>query len=737
MRPFVLFFLLAALTLPLQATLVVGTEKGVTAPVPDVPAFDQSAGRIATDGDSFLAVWVDHLIDGSGDVHGARFSPDGKRLDNDVLRIATTDIDENRAGVAFGRDRYLVAWPSRNSLRARFVARDGTMSDAFDVAPLANFNAEPHIVFDGNHFLVSWANIPTYRGALIDLNGAVLKTFDIAPTGQTTFEGPIAAVNGGFQFVSAITDFNGAANGNGFPSDVGVTPIDANGNVGTRVVLAPATTPVWDLSIAVSGNEFAVAWSTAIGIPGGTVRAVRVTPAAAGPVEIMPTEGMYLRQLAADGAGFFVIYGTDTNKYLQRLGTMASIPVTTIPTANDILDAVTKGGRTFVIVHGKPRVRVSPGPTDGDLYLMRLDTGELEPLAVAPRHQMLPDVAAAGELRLAVWCEYIGSDRRLGIIGSRLTANGDAIDAAGIDVHASVYAPTAPRVASNGTDWLAVWADGPNLYGSRIAHTGSLIDATPFLIASGIYDAISDVAVSWDGTQYLVIFLRGQFVRAARTTVRAARVPAQGAITAPELVVAQEAPNLFPAIASGPEASLVVWQQSTVMKGALLSPGGTITPIAFPETFPVTPRPAVAWNNGTFLVAAPHRATSANQIQWLLVSNTGVVRTPLSAFPEVSIYTGRGHSTLEAEAYGEGFLIFWNDTYTDTVYAALVNREGVLVDTPAIMGTAVPGYASSIGAAGNLVVYSHRIGHPTRDIARVFARTVQYTPGKPRRRAVR
>ncbi len=55
-RPLVLLSLLLTVAVPLHATLVVGSEKGVTAPVPDVAAFAQDHGRIATDGDTFLAV---------------------------------------------------------------------------------------------------------------------------------------------------------------------------------------------------------------------------------------------------------------------------------------------------------------------------------------------------------------------------------------------------------------------------------------------------------------------------------------------------------------------------------------------------------------------------------------------------------------------------------------------------------------------------------------------------------
>ncbi len=217
---------------------------------------------------------------------------------------------------------------------------------------------------------------------------------------------------------------------------------------------------------------------------------------------------------------------------------------------------------------------------------------------------------------------------------------------------------------------------------------------------------------------------------------RAARVPAHGPITSPELTLSADGANELPSIGSGPQGSLVVWRSGNVLNGALLSPGGTITPLAFPATV-LTPRPSVAWNNGTFLVAAPFRGSFGDQVQWLLVSNTGVVTTPLSSFLDIAVASFGGYSTVDLEAYGEGFLVYWKGSANDTVYAARINGQGILVDAPKAVGTTLASWAPIFGAAGNMVVYARRIGHTTREITRVFAREVEYVAGKPRRRAVR
>lgn len=512
-QPLILLTLFFALTAPIHATLVPGSEKNVTALVPDVAAFDQGGGQLATDGDAFLAVWVDRTLAGVGDIHGARVTSEGKRIDDDALRIAVTDEDENRVAVAWGGNRYLTVWSTPTALHARFVANDAAMSEVFDLAEVSGLT-QPQIAFNGQRFLVVWTAGPVFRGALVGVDGQLVKIFDIASTAQTFSETGLVALNGAFHFVTAITDFNGVPNGNGYPSDAGMTSIDANGVVSARTVVAPATTPVFDLRATSSATEILIAWSTAREIPGGMVRSVRVTAAGAGQVDSHPADGMYLQDAAVWGNAFLLIYGTSGQKLTHLPGVGA--PVGFLPILLDeslVIDSVSNSARTLLLVRGLPRPGFERGPAGGDVYVVRVDTASsLEPLSVAPRHQSSPDIAAAENLRLAAWCEYIGTGRRLSVVASRLDSAGNAMDVNGIDLGASANHPIAPRVASNGTDWLVVWVEGTNLYGSRIASNGTRLDTFPFLITSHVFEN-SDLAVSWDGTQYVVVYFRGEFSR--------------------------------------------------------------------------------------------------------------------------------------------------------------------------------------------------------------------------------
>ncbi|MDP9191556.1 MAG: hypothetical protein M3P06_07620 [Acidobacteriota bacterium] len=733
------------MTVPLHATLVPGSERNVTAPVPDVAAFDQGGGQLATDGDAFLAVWVDRTLSGVGDIHGARVSPDGNRIDDEALHIAVTDEDESRVAVAWGGNRYLAVWSTPTALRARFVGNNAAMSDAIVLAEVTELT-QPQIAFNGQMFLVVWPAGAVFRGALLGVDGQLVKTFDVASTAQTFSETGLVAANGAFHFVTAITDFNGVPNDNGYPSDIGVTAIDATGVVATRTVVAPATTPVFDLRATSSATEILIAWSTARAIPGGMVRSVRVTAAGAGAVDSVPADGMYLQDAAAWGNVFLLVYGTAGPKLVYLPG--VNTPISFLPIhlgESLVIDSASNSARTLLLVRGLPRAGFEYGPAGGDVYVMRVETNaSLEPLSVAPRHQSSPDIAAAGDLRLAAWCEYIGDDRRLSVVVSRLDAANHALSLNGIDLGAYANHPTAPRVASNGTDWLVVWVEGTNLYGSRVANNGTRLDTLPFLITSHLFEN-SDLAVSWDGTQYVVVYFRGEFRRGLRTTPHASRVTSQGTLAAPEMILSAEAANEFPTIASGPDGSLIVWRSGLNLAGTLLSPSGTKTPLAFPSTHPAGPRPAIAWNNGTFLVAAPFRGPFGDQIQWQRVSNTGVVQTPLSTFLDIeaTLIAGGGYPSLELEAHGDGFLLFWNGVANHaqqrsaSVYAARIGTNSILAEGPTFVGTTLADNTPSIGASGNTIVYSRKIGHATRETARVYAREVHDVSGKPRRRAVR
>jgi len=745
MRFPVTFAPLAALLLlaqPARATLVLSSEAPVTDSQLDTAPFDQTNARLATDGSSFLAVWVDHSLTGAGDIHASRVDGAGARADDDPLPVAKTDADEDHPAVAWGTERYLVTWSSPGMVQARLIAPDRAMSAVIDIEAVDRLT-EPKVAFNGRVFLVVWSGPGLrYRGAIVDPDGSVVRRFDAGSAEHNWPEIDLVAARGAFHLVTAVTDFNGSPNANGYPADVGYTPFDENGTAAARVVAVPAQTPVFDLRAAAGAGDFLIAWTTARGIAGAQIRDVRVTAGGPGEVESLGAEMMYVQDVVADGSDFLLLFGDERSKLLRRAGTPAQTAIATPSDLSTILDAASANGQTVFVIRLLGRIGLEFGPAGGDLYLSRLDAPADQPLAIAPHHQSSPDIAGDDEVRLAVWCEYLAAGRRLGVVAARVTAFGSALTE-GIDLGANVYHPAAPRVAASPEGWLVVWAEAKQVYGARVSRDGTPMQAAPFIIAGDVFES-TEVDVTWDGASYVVIFCRGQFIRGLRTTVRALRVSTGGAVDPAEVTLSEEMGNEFPAVASGGEGALAVWRGGVQLRGAMLSRSNTVTPVVFPITLAALPRPAVAWNGATFLVASPFSGASGAEIEWMLVSSTAVVSLPTAS--SLAIGTGPGtygYPTVALDADGDRFVLAFNgvapdrDARSAVVYAAMIDGAGRLAQPPVPAASTIVEFTPAMAVSGRTIIYARKIGHLTRELSRVFTREIREETRQARRRSVR
>lgn len=729
------------------ATVVPGPETAASMTAVDVAAFDQADGLIATDGTSFLAVWTDSDLQGLGDIHASRVAEEGVRVDDTPILVAAGADPEDRPSLAWGGGRYLVVWSTAAKLQARFVAPDGTLAPVFDLAAVTG-TTKSEVAFNGRVFLVLWeAAGLRIRGAIIDTNGVIVKTFDAASSEATYLDTALVAAGGTFYYVTAKIDSSGTPTGGGFPSDVGLLPIDENGNAGTRIVAAPPLSIAFDLHAAARGDEVLVAWTTARGMPGGEIRSVRVTAAGPGPMDAFAASEQWLQDVVAEPSGFVLIYGDEREHLGTRSGNGANPFAITAPAlVSTVSDAASNGTRTVLVTRGAPRSGFEHGPAGGDLYVQRLDSAVVRPLSVAPRHQQAPDVATAEQsgVRLAVWCEYIGADRRLGVMAQRIAADGRRLDESPIDLRADVYHPVAPRVASDGENWLVVWTSQRVVYGMRVAADGSLPDAQPLVIASDVYES-GDVAVSWDRARYVAVFLRGEFLRGLKTEVKAAYVTATGLVQTPELTLSGVGANETPAIASHFHRSLIVWYSAPTIQAALLS-GGSIVPVSFPHIVAAVKRPAVGENDITFLVATAASGPFGKRLEWSIVDMDGHVSVPQAQFLPIDATLSAltyGYPMVELEPDLPNFLLYYSGVGRDhatratTIYAARISDRGQLLDEPVAVGTAMADYGPSFGASGRTVAYAHRIGHTTREVMRTFYRDVEVAAKTAKRRAVR
>ena len=117
-----------------------------------------------------------------------------------------------------------------------------------------------------------------------------------------------------------------------------------------------------------------------------------------------------------------------------------------------------------------------------------------------------------------------------------------------------------PAIAFDGTNYLAVWQQGPSpgtnwqLYGSRVNQDGVVLDTSPFLI-SGSYS--TSPAVAFNGTDFDVTW---EDERASSFQIYGARVTTSGTVRDPAGIPIEANPSESPSIACGADSCLAVWR---------------------------------------------------------------------------------------------------------------------------------------------------------------------------------
>ncbi len=194
-----------------------------------------------------------------------------------------------------------------------------------------------------------------------------------------------------------------------------------------------------------------------------------------------------------------------------------------------------------------------------------------------------PAVASDGMgTTLAVW--RAGST----IWGTRIDASGTVLDSGGIVI--STSGQVAPTVSHDGTNWLVVWGDnrnsattGEDIYGARLSEAGSVLDPSGILISSALGTQTSP-AVSYDGTNWLVVWGDSRNSTTSGNDIYGARVSGAGAVLDASgiAVCATAGEQTSPAVAHNGANWLVVWKGDGVhgarvdSAGAVLDPGSIV-----------------------------------------------------------------------------------------------------------------------------------------------------------------
>jgi Secretion system C-terminal sorting domain len=468
----------------------------------------QEFPSVAFDGVNYLVVWDDGRSDSSWDIYGARVSQAGIVLDPTGLPIYHKEGNQRYPFVAFNGTNYLVAWREGQIWGVR-VSPNGTVIDTSVIqisrASEPNENG-PSIASDGINFLAVWTNRQIY-GARVTPGGIVLDTNNITISQGSNSSDPVVDFDGTNYFVVwGMGDFRGAR----------VTPagivLDPNGNI---ISNAGGSSP----SLSFDSTNYLVVWRDTRNNP-SDIYGARVTPSN----NVLDTTGIpistaansqYYPSVASDSTNYLAVWQDNRNGkygiYGERIDQNgALLDSTIIPISIDSVNlyrpSVTFGGSNYFVVWQTRDFNQVSGTSD--IYGARISTEGTVldsngiPISLDYSWQINPSVASDDTNYFAVW-----SDHRNGnpdIYGARITPSGTILDPHGIPI-STVSIEDCPAIAFDGTNYFVVWQDQSNIYGARVRPTGTVLDPTGIAI-SLVTDRQCAPAITFGGTNYLIVW---------------------------------------------------------------------------------------------------------------------------------------------------------------------------------------------------------------------------------------
>lgn len=556
----------------------------------------QSAPSVASDGDGFLAAWID-TRSASG-VYATRITAGGAVLD--PLGIAIPGNPQSVQAIWTGRDYAVIYYdPAALAMYAARIGRDGTITQQPHVVAKPAFAAySRYAATNGSRIAVTY-RLPTGgpRCALLDLDTNPIADIEL-PANVSDTGTPIVASNGS-EFLAVWAEAH-------LPRvDYAGAIVRANGTVDAPARIVYDVGVVGDLTIASDGNTFLLGGAR-LAQDENLFHTVQVS--AAGEVTSTHDNRVGLRapvspEIVWTGATYLANFDRVT-MHLDRSGA-----ATDAPTPSPFTGALAWNGRDVYIA-------ASAGFTQYDIYGALLPATNPQILSLSATVQYAPDIAC-GPLNCAVvWIETGGEplaenpDRRDPWM-ARITRDGQVIDRQRLATNVSA---SQPRVVFDGTHYVVAWYQyEPAVQRVRYtrvdAASGALLDANRELP-----NASYDYSLASNGVETLAVWIDEDH----ESAVMGARIGADGEIAGAPVVVPGSTPSTSPVAAWGGDQWLVAWRKPIPLPifveiplfrgdiyaarlSAALTPRDT-TPIALATTVASEDSPAVAFDGRRFLV---------------------------------------------------------------------------------------------------------------------------------------
>jgi hypothetical protein len=471
-----------AVIVSIAALPIVASGHDVTTPTYGPTSYDVRDPLVASNGQSFLALWT--VVTGSGpSIYESVVDSGGHKTtlaSFQLLPFSAELVDLT----AFGSD-YLVMWKNRSGLHTSVVSGAGAvLRDGPTIAPPTTQSV--HVHTNGRTVLftyhtngpLSWptetrAQLTTRDGTVI---GAPVLLANQALQTATPF---------GDDYITITTEQAGTY----------FLRLDKSGNVVVPKRLIAPTQSLQNIAVASNGNEILVATPDvfiALSGDGTVLKARSIEPALGSESSLTWTGDSYLH---IRRKGFSAVA-----QHLDRLGMPLGNALTLGAGVSSI---ATHDGVVYAAGRTEDRGIVGFALTAGNALL----NGSGDVLSITPTVQTTPVLASDGVEFLAGWREEIAPSRTFAV--TRVSRAASPIDGQPINLgpvappeRTGIFFGAHHSVACAGQTCLAVWEEESAAIRGRFIVAGHA-DPNAFVIGNG---HISDQAAVWNGGVFFVIW---------------------------------------------------------------------------------------------------------------------------------------------------------------------------------------------------------------------------------------
>jgi hypothetical protein len=332
----------------------------------------------------------------------------------------------------------------------------------------------------------------------------------------------------------------------------------------------------------------------------------------------------------------------------------------------------------------KPPGRAAAGLDDGEFLI---DTTVVTILAKGTTRDEAA-VAFDGENYLLVWLDYRGGSD---IYGARVTPQGAVLDSCGIVIPSTGVSARNPAVGFDGENYLVVWQDGRNdpgdIYGARVTPEGAVLDPSGFAISVAARYQYNP-ALTFDGSNYLVVWEDGR--DSSEWHIYGARVTPQGTVLDPSGFRVSFAGNrqFNAAVSYDGTNYLVVWQGAGDIVGTRVTPQGGVLDTSGIIIWPAADYadyPAADYDGTSYLVTWSDFPDNGDwRIMGARVTPGGTV---LDTSGVVMSLNGVSDATSAVSHDGAGFLVALYRYFSgiSAICAVRVTPQGTVPDSAVIV----------------------------------------------------